>query len=339
QVAPLFTDLEASLGSDGRQHRLHALALTLPQGRLQLALGVDGAAPHALDGEGSFEGVIEGRAFAARFSAGHTLLEPHLRFDAEGEGVQAKVELEAESLAPMPLRRLHLQAAELDPAAFVEGAPRAALSLEAELAPAADGASLLVGPVRIVNRLPQAVDLGGIPLLSVDGRLEWREDAVAVDALELRLPGDGRIGGRMAWQRGAHEEGEGGAEAESSVAGADIADEGFGRVLAALELSGVDPGLLDTRLPRQLLAGRIDAEGDASSQQARVELALGRARIDIQALLQDSVQASRQTFALNARLRAVDPRAFVAEAPSARLDLDLAADGMLPVAGEPLSAA
>lgn len=345
---PLFTELEAAFDSDGRRHRLRTLALSLPQGRLQLALGVEGAAPHALDGEGRFDGVIDGRAVAARFGATNTLLEPHLSIDAQGEGLTARVEVEAESLAAMPLRRLSVKAGEIDPAAFVDGAPRAALSLEAELAATPDAASLLAGPIRVTNRLPQAVDQGGIPLLSLDGRLDWRDDGLAVDALDLRLPGAGRIGGRVAWQRGGQ------ADDDARREG------GLGRIHAALELDAIDPGLLDSRLPRQRLAGRIDAEGDEARQQARVALEAGSARIDIQALLQGMAvtadaaaaetesggstsagpaAAGRQVFELSARLRGADPRAFVAEAPSARLDLDLHAEGALPVADEPLSVA
>lgn len=385
----ILWDLSAALDSDGRHHRLQALALSVAQGRLELAAGVDGRSPFALDGEGSFTGVVEGRALAARLAIANTLVEPRLRVDAQSEGLEARLEVEAASFAPKPLRRLSLRAGELDPAAFAAGAPAAALSLEAELAPGADGQSLLAGPLRVVNRLPQAADLGGLPLLSLEGLLDWREQALAIDGLDIRLPGDGRISGRIAWRPPMSETpGESGAEAtEAAQAGADAAqvpgegaagasaqrdraatDIGFGQLVAALELAGIDTRALDTRLPQHVVAGRIDAEADQTYQQARVGVDVGTARIDLEASLRVVAPAAQRAaveggasqagaaappadgrvapdgaaplrrFTLSAGLRGVEPRAFVPEAPAARLNLDLQAEGELPAEGLPQAA-
>ncbi len=346
-----FTELEAALDSDGVQHRIHRFALTLPQGRAELAGELAGASPFALSAQGRFDGEQDGRAFALQFSVANTLLQPRVLADAQGEGLQGHAEIEAAPFEKLPLRALKLAAGELDPAAFVDGAPRAALRLEADLAaPAAGdepGDALLVGPMRLTNRSPAAVDEGGIPLLSFAGRLSWRAAEIGIDELDIELPAKGRIGGSLAWRPPAAADETGGAAADAR-APAEVgrtepiaqAPADFGQLVAALELAGIDTRSLDTRLPRQIVAGRIDAEADASRQNAVVALAVGKARIEAQAELRagaDGVEPgpAPRSFTLSAALRGVDPRALLADAPSARLNLDLEASGDLPAEGVP----
>ena len=315
----IFTKLEAALDSDGRHHRLRTLTLELPQGKAHLTLALDGASPFALEGEGGFDGVIETHALAAQLKFANTLLEPHLLVDAkaEADGLNVRVEAEAASFEPNPLRRLAIKAGELDPAAFVAGAPRAALSLEAELAAPTEHEGLLVGPIRVTNSQPATVDANGIPVHSLAGVLDWRIGEVALDALEIRLPGEGRIAGRVAWRPPqdaeadasprAEDAGVGGGvddrtgdaspraqdapapavapEAPGAVQAKPATDVGVGQLIAALELSGIDTHQLDTRLPRQIVAGRIDAEADALRQQAKIGLDVGAARIDAEAVV------------------------------------------------------
>lgn len=111
----LFSTLEAALDSDGRHHRLRAGAVELPQGKASLALRLDGAAPFPLGGEGRFEGVMASQALALHLALSNTLLEPHLQVDAASAGMRARVAAEAESFAPMPLRRLEIDAGGVNP--------------------------------------------------------------------------------------------------------------------------------------------------------------------------------------------------------------------------------
>ena len=387
----IFTNLEAALDSDGRRHRLRALTVELPQGRATLKLEVDGVSPFALAGEGGFDGALETHPLALQFGLGNTLLAPCLQAEARSGALQARLEAEVAAFEPNPLRRLNVKAASFDPAAFVAGAPRAALALEAELAAPTDREGLLSGPIRLANSQPAAADAGGIPVHSLAGVLDWRSGEIALDGLDIRLAGEGRISGRLGWrppQAGAADAaaqaGDGerptGAPATGAAAPAAeaaepdaataparaAADIGFGQILAALELAGIDTRQLDTRLPRQIVAGRIDAEADALRQQARIGLDVGSARVDAEAAVQalpagaeaaatDRLDASApgpsaasssaaatppaarplRRLTLDARLRAVDPSALLPSAPAARLNLDLKADAELPVAGLP----
>ena len=311
----IFTGLEAALDSDGRHHRLRALTLDLPQGKAHLSLALDGVSPFALEGKGGFDGVIETHALALQLELGNTLLEPQLRADAQTEGLQARVDAEAASFEPKPLRRLAIKAGEFDPAAFVAGAPRAALSLEAELTAPIEHEGLLAGPIRVMNSQPAAVDANGIPLHSLAGVLDWRSGEIALDALDIRLPGEGRIAGRVAWRppqdgkadtspraedtgvAGGGDDRAGDAlpraadasapapEAGGAARAKAATDVGFGQLIAALEIASIDTHQLDTRLPRQIVAGRIDAEADALRQQAKIGFDVGAARIDAEAVV------------------------------------------------------
>ncbi|MDX9886624.1 translocation/assembly module TamB domain-containing protein [Thauera sp.] len=360
----IFTKLEAALDSDGRHHRLRTLTLELPQGKAHLTLALDGASPFALEGEGGFDGVIETHALALQLKLANTLLEPHLLADAkaEADGLNVRVEAEAASFEPNPLRRLAIKAGELDPAAFVAGAPRAALSLEAELAAPTAHEGLLAGPIRLTNSQPATVDANGIPVLSLAGVLDWRIGEVALDALEIHLPDEGRIAGRVAWRPPQDEDADAPPRAEDAPApvvapeapGAAQAkaatDVGVGQLVAALELVGIDTHQLDTRLPRQIVAGRIDAEADALRQQAQIGLAVGAARIDAEAVVlalstpalesagDGAMPAPTRHLTLDARLRGVDPRALLPSAPTGRLSLDLKAEAELPATGLPQAA-
>lgn len=335
-----FSDLAAALASDGRRHRLSALALTLPQGRVELAAEVDGVSPFALSASGRVAGEQGGRAYAAQFTADETLLQPRLELQAQGEGLQGQAELRAAPFEPLPLRALKLALGDIDPSAFAAGAPRAALRLEADLAAAGGEGGLLSGPLRITNARPAAADQGGLPLRSVVGRVAWRSGTVDLDALDIRLPGatahvEGRISGRLTWA--LPDAAAGGAAGETPVdrpevpTGADVP--GFGQVSAVLELADIDMRALDSRLPQQILAGRVELGADAARQHAQLGLTIGKARIDAGAELHagapDAAAGTPRSFTLDGRLRDVDSRALVADAPTALLNLDVAASGTL----------
>lgn len=321
----VFSRLEAALASDGRRHRLERLSVELPQGRARMALALDGAAPFALDGEAAFEGAFAAHPVTLQATLAATLLAPRLRAEARSGDARLHAEAEIETFAAGPLRRIVVHAEGIDPAAFAAGAPAAALSVDAELAAPA-GAGLLAGPIRLANARPGAVDTGAIPLEALAANLDWQREQIVLEALDIGLVGGGRIGGRIGWRPPA-------------------ADTGFGRAIAALELAGLDTRALDGRLPRQIVAGRIDAEADAQRQTARIAVDVGGARIDAEASLAAGasavaadVAAAARSFTLAARLRGVDPRALRPDLPAARLNLDLDAAGELSDEGLPQTA-
>lgn len=334
-----FKELNAALDSNGRRHRIEALTLSLPQGRVALSASVDGQQPFALDLQGGFAGSVEGHALQLAVQAGNSVMEPEIQLDGDSDGIVARIEARLETFAQAPLRALKLHASEIDPAAFVATAPSAAFVVDAALAAPAAGEGLLAGPIRIENRRPGTIDAGGLPLTGVAGTLHWKSDEIVLEALDLSLPDKGRIGGRIAWKlpqaMAAAEQDE---SAEPEADGAVAAATPIGQLFAALQLKDIDLSKLDSRLPAQILAGRVDAEGDAGRQHAEVELGLGKAQLSARAELAQLEASSVRQLDIRGKLRALEPAAFIAGAPPARLNLDFDGSGELPAEGLPQAA-
>ena len=313
---PRFTlrELVVAADSDGRLHRIARARVVLPFGAATLSGQISATAPFALAAEGRLAGVHEGREFELQLRAGGDLQTPTLAARASGAGVTGVANVVAAPFEAVPLRRLEVEAGDVDPAAFVTGAPTAALRVEAKLAPEADDGPLgwrLGGPFSVTNARPVSVDRNGLPLSAVAGHVQWAPESLVLSGLSVLVPGGGRLEGDARW-----------------VAAADPEVGGFGRVDARLRLSDIDPRRLDGRLPHARLQGRLDAEGDAARQQLRAALGAGAARIELDALLRDAAGESPRLSG-RGMLRAFDPAAFVTGAPAASLNVDFDADAAL----------
>jgi len=318
--------LRAAAHSDGRLHRIDHLELALPESKVavkRLTLAAD--PPFALGGEGGLAGAIQGRAFTARFTLAGNLIAPLLRLDAEGQRLGGHAEALAAPFEAVPLRRLQLALGELDPAAFVDGAPRAALRLSAELrgesSADAAGAWTLRGPLKIDNAQPGRIDQGRLPFTRIAATLAWQARGVRIDDLTVALPGEGRLSGSLGWQA-------------DEVPGAEAAAARLpGRMQAALLLSAIDPALLNESWPALRLSGRIEAESAGALQTARAALEADGARLDVDLRL-DGAEPSASAFALQAALRGLRWRQFSTDAPEGVLGLDLSAQGRWSAAPE-----
>ncbi|AWI75623.1 DUF490 domain-containing protein [Parazoarcus communis] len=330
-----------ALDSDGKRHQLRQVDAALPFGKLSLTGGIDAEAPFALEFRAVLEGHIdagqvpEGIALAAEardyrieLDASGVLAEPVLKLRANGAGLSGEGRVEATPFADVPLRALELALGELDPSMFVPSAPKALLRLDARLLAGATEGLSLSGPFSIRNARPAALDAGGLPLESLGGTLAWSAQGARVDELDVRLPGAGKIAGAMAWTPPA---GESAPVPQAAVSGTGA---GFGRLTMLLEIAGIDTSRIDGRLPKQVLAGRVEAEGSEARQIASVKLSAGDARVDASGMLEaEAAPGAGQRFKLTGQLRQVDPRKFHPAAPVARLNLDLDAEGVL--AAEP----
>ncbi|MCK9259699.1 MAG: translocation/assembly module TamB domain-containing protein [Azoarcus sp.] len=338
------SDIALALASDGTRHRLQQLDAVLPFGKLSLTGGIDVEAPFALELRAALGGRIdagqvpegialgaEARDYRVELDASGVLAEPVLELRASGAGLSGEGRVEATPFADVPLRALELGLGEFDPSLFVPAAPKALLRLDARLqAGATDGLSLS-GPFSIRNSRPAALDAGGVPLESLGGTLAWSARGARVDELDVHLPGGGKIGGAMAWTPPASESAPMPPVPDASAAGPGA---GLGRLTMLLEIAGIDTARIDGRLPKQMLAGRVEAEGSETRQTVSVKLSAGDARVDASGVLEaETAPGAGQRFKLTGELRQVDPRKFHPAAPVARLNLDLDAEGVL--AAEP----
>lgn len=311
-AGPFFElrDFSTALASDRRIHRVDTLAVSLPFGELTLTADIDGGElPFALSARGTLVGVHQERDYDVAYTATGNLLELQLLLEARGMGLSGQASLDLAPFEHVPLRRLHAAIGEIDPSAFVADAPRAALTVTAALVSESVDEWRLSGPLRIDNRMPDTVDNGGIPVVSLDALLHWSPQEAAAEQLALVLPGDGTLAGSLAWRPDA--------------SGASI-----GRLSAALELAGIQMQRLDGRLPEALVAGRIEAEGDDAEQHARVDAQVGEARVRAEGQFQRAGGPTGEpVFSAAGALSAFDPAALLPDAPQAELNLTFDARG------------
>lgn len=310
-----FTNLYLSLDSDGAKQDIRSLKVSFPFGDLDLSGAIDSASeafPLAL--ETGFRGAHAGREFDLQAKIGGDLHLLKISLEAAGAGLSGQAELQVAPFEHNPVRQLIVDLGEIDPAAFVPEAPAGAFTVHADLRGDAEQTLALSGAVRIDNRLPGALDEGGIPLVSLAGQVSFSPTAAGVADLVVMLPGDGSLSGSANWL-------------------ADDTGETLGRLTAGLTLAGVNTRLIQTTLPDALVAGRIDAEGDQAGQTGKLDLRIGDASIAATGSFVVA-DASGDTplparFEASGVVSALDPAAFVPGAPVASLNLDFDTSGTL----------
>lgn len=259
--APDFSasNLVATLDSDGRQHHLRSLRASLEYGQLTAAGRLDGTRPFALQAQADLAGLTQFTgtgAKAAHVSAtvSGSLMNITVNATGSGAGLSGEGEAQLAPYAAFPLAALRLQVSGFDPRAFSPQAPKASLTLQADLRGNADGR--LAGNVTVKNASPAPLDRDGLPLLDARARATLSADLLQFDALALALPGGASLSGHLAWQR-------------ARVAGS-----------ADLVISRLDPATLDTRLRAARLNGSLKLSGDDAAQQGVLALGDGTLRLD-----------------------------------------------------------
>jgi len=130
--------LTARLESDGQRHQLQDLHASLKFGELTASGQLDGIKPFALQAQASLTGLAnyigpEAKNAHISFTASGNL--ERLTVQAKGSGAGLSGEGEAQWLpyATFPLAALRLSAIGLDPRTFSPDAPKASLTLQADL--------------------------------------------------------------------------------------------------------------------------------------------------------------------------------------------------------------
>ncbi|WP_079433247.1 translocation/assembly module TamB domain-containing protein [Zoogloea sp. LCSB751] len=342
-----LTGLDGSLESDGRHHDFSKLKATAPFGQLAASGRLDGRRPFALTAMASLNTRQAGEAYAIEAQADGTLETLALHAKAKGAGMEGAAKVLATPFAALPLRSAKLSVQGVDPSRFHAAVPAAQLDVEADLEPSAakpaDGRPLAVedwvvgGPLTVRNHQPGPYDKGKLPLESLSARLRWAGGELAASNLVVLLPGQGRIGGRLAWQAPVKAEEKGKAEA------------GFGHLNADLQVSGVDARHLDGRAVATRIDGHLRADAEAAGQNFSADLRDPQLALRIKARhaagalsVEELVATARQArldasgklaldgagrFELRGRLSHFDPHAFVTRAPAADLNTRFDASG------------
>lgn len=313
---PAFTELKASLSSDGRTHRLDAIHLRSGELTVNGNASLDGEAPFQLTAQARITGEAANKPLAIHLEANGPLAGISLSALAE-QGIQGKLSGELTPFSSAPFSRLSMQVKGINPASWQASWPHGLLDLQAELLPAGNDVQ---GQFSLANRQAARLDQGGIPIQQIEGRLLWHAGKLDLDQLRLQLPGNGSLQGKARWQ----------AEAlglKFSASRIDVAQ--LHNRLRPTRLDGdieatlkadLQHARIDLRDPRFSLRGEGSLKGERWAL-STLEIAAGEARLTASA---DGHKAGE--FKLQARLQAFDPARF-ARLPSARINADLKLSG------------
>ena len=251
-------DFSAEFASDGRRHRVAELRMNSEFGRLAASGQIAAIRPFELDARMEVAGLAVSDAVPeARISAIVTgdLEQIQVTAEGNGAGLMGKGEAQLRPFAPIKIAGLHLAVNGLNPQVFAPAAPKANITLEADLRENAAGQ--LEGSLMGKNSAPTPLDQGGLPLLEVSAQPVLSSAWLRLDELTLVMPGGGTISGNLAWQ---HKQG---------TASADLV------------VSRIDPARLDTRLSPASINGTMKLSGDAKEQQGILALRDRKLQMDI----------------------------------------------------------
>lgn len=333
--------IAAKLTSDSRHHRLEQARAITPMGAIEASGKLDGVTPFPLQAQSQLEGSREGRPYRVVLAAEGDLSALSLAVDGRSGDIKGKAVIQATPFAPLPLRRVQVDASSIDPSAFRPGAPEADLSIHAELQPrlpsgdpaqppgeAAQGVPpdqwIVSGPITIENRAPGPINEGRLPLRSLGAEALWEARRLTLSDVRLSLSGSGSARGEAVWENDA--------------------------LRAALRVQELDLRELVTTLKPTRLEGELQADASAQAQELRadlrdprfsakfeakhaedkIELRTARleskgARLDFAGTLE---LAERRQFEARGKLVGFDPSLY-ADVPKAALNADFSANGVM----------
>ena len=316
-------DLQAAYVGDGADHRLTGV-----RGRLgktviagEMTLGAD--APLPVQVSGTLSGQIDEQPVRLVVDAAGPLERIVLKVMAE-EGLRGDGQVTLTPFARHAFAEAQLALTDVDPAAWIAGAPAARLTLRARIKPDARQDGALGGDFEVSNSMAGPLDRQRLPLESLSGRFDWADDGARLTDLVARLPGQGRLNGSGNWRNGN-------LDLDLEAGALDALQ--LASVLRSTRLNGpISARIASDRQQLSVRLGdtRFVLDAKASHEQGRVtlssfELAAGEARLTARGELDT---AQDMTFSAAGELERFDPSRF-ARVPAAMLNGTLSATGRL----------
>jgi len=329
--SPVFVanDIEASLESDARRFRMHALRVRLPYGVFAGSGEIAFIKPYKLNAQASLDAAMQlsGKSVRAHLvaEAAGDLEHIDAKFNGNGAGMIVNGTAQLEPFSAAPVSRLQVSFSGLDSERLYEGAPHAVLSGSADLRGNPDGA--LEGSMQVRNAHAAPLDKNGLPLSEVTAQVSLSVTDWQLRQLDVRFADNGHISGK------------------ATLAGLG------GKAGVQLRVHDLDLAALDTRLPSTRLQGDITVDGNGDDQHAM--LALSDGKLDLHAeinrkgtlvelssvrlLRGDTVLTGhgqlamdrRRTFRIFSQLRKLDLSKFVSDYPRTDLNAGLEMSGTL----------
>lgn len=284
-------DTQAAIGPAGYEITGGRFAVGPVEGPLQVQLDarLDGARPFAIDARGTLGGRLRDRPLRAAVTASGSLVDLALIADVTPVDVtpldmtpaaapsaaaqvagapRGRIALRLASFEPPLLRELVADLERIDPADWVAGAPRADLTIHAELRPQPGARFTVAGPVEVVNAAPGPVDRERIPVRRARAQIKATAEALQVEAIDADLV-RGALRGRF-----------------------EIAFAQLDAWQARAAFTGVDPATLHSQLRSYTLDGEADLTQAAGDMAITGQLR-NRVGLPLQATLDLRASAAR----------------------------------------------
>ncbi|MGE5523750.1 MAG: translocation/assembly module TamB domain-containing protein [Rhodospirillaceae bacterium] len=237
-----ITDIVASYAGGPREHEIRLLEATHDIGRLQARGTIAARSPFEVSAQARVSldkpGVL---AIDAEFAG--TLMDLAVQGNVRHAAGTADIKALLTPFAETPLASLDIAAQEIDLRRFADTLPRTRLSLTAALSARGNE---WIGPVHLRNALPGPWDKALLPVASLNARVAATRETAVLDAIEIGLPGAGKLSGR----------------ATANAARLDL----------HLDAHAVDLRALHSALRQTALRGHVDAAIEESQQSASAQL-------------------------------------------------------------------
>jgi translocation and assembly module TamB len=314
-------DLRGVFFSDGQTHRLRDFSARVGLATIAGEAELGGAAPLPLHAGLNIAGQLDEQALRLTVGARGPLERIVVDIAAE-EGVRGSGQVVLTPFARQPFTDARLELADVDPSAWVDGAPAARLQLQTEFLPDDDGA--VTGKFELRNTRAGPLDRQSLPLESLNGRFAWADDGARFSDVSADLPGKGRLTGSGRWHGGS-------LSLELAAKALDAAQ--LVSVLRPTRLDGPISATLGSREQRidlRLADQRFSVSAEAGHANgkvslARLELAAGDAQLRASGELETG---GDMAFSASGELLRFDPSRF-ARVPVALLNGTLSASGRL----------
>src|SRR5574337_762347 len=318
--------IEGRLESDGQRHTLEALRLTTARLAVEASATLAGRPPFEVGARARIAGEERGHPFSVSLEAGGNLDDLVLKAQSASGTLSVDGEARIAVFAPQPLRRAHLTATGLDPAAWVDGAPQADLRVEAALLPSPGAPGRLQGEVSIANAGPGRLDEGRMPLRTLKATLHEEDGSLRIPAFTADLVA-GKIAGTGAWAQG---------QLQMDATLTDVDAAAWHGALKKTRLGGelkLQASDARQQVQARLRDPRFTLGLEAERSSERVRIADARLTSPGGSLMAKGELIPGSSFAFDGELNGFDPSLF-ADLPRARLNAALSAQGTL---GDPVS--
>ena len=274
-----ITDIRLDANSDTSGHMLHLVTADTQAGKLQATLNIDGKRPFSLQGKARLAGEWQGERFVLDATLSGTLQRLGVALLATGDRLKGTAELAATPFGELPFQHARIDVHNLNPQLFHPAAPKADLSLRADIAPIGEttdsGKFIVSGPLSLRNAIPGAIDRQLLPLSALEADLRLQANVQLFENLRAHLRGGELTGSARIETR----------QKSPSSSPPQQSEQSARNGILTLQARKLDLRALHSKLPASALDGPLSAAWQGTHQQLTMNLADGilsmQARLNI----------------------------------------------------------